>query len=153
MFNRERSFYLGNPSDSFSEFSTSAEKPISKGRRRDEEEEPESPKEHPGWILEPEESPKKGRKETIEKSKSNESDEDPRLEDFKCPISMEIMRDPHVAADGFTYEAEEFRKWLRSGGRTSPKTNKPLENHNLVPNHTLRIIIKDWLEKNPNYKR
>jgi hypothetical protein len=44
---RERSFYLGNPSDSFSEFSTSAEKPISKGRRRDEEEEPESPKEHP----------------------------------------------------------------------------------------------------------
>jgi len=47
LFNRERSFYLGNPSDSFSEFSTSAEKPISKGRRRDEEEEPESPKEHP----------------------------------------------------------------------------------------------------------
>lgn len=62
------------------------------------------------------------------------------------------MRDPHVAADGFTYEAEEFKKWLRSGGRTSPMTNKPLENHNLVPNHTLRIIIKDWLEKNPNHK-
>lgn len=47
LFNRERSFDIGNPSDSFSEFSTSAEKPISKGRRRDEKYETESPKEHP----------------------------------------------------------------------------------------------------------
>lgn len=45
MFNREGSFDFGNPSDSFSEFSSSAEKP-SKVRRRDGEE-TESPKEQP----------------------------------------------------------------------------------------------------------
>lgn len=64
------------------------------------------------------------------------------------------MRDPHVAADGFTYEAEAFREYLRSGGggkKNSPKTRKPLEDHKLIPNHTLRIIINEWLEEHPNY--
>ncbi|KAF3441506.1 hypothetical protein FNV43_RR15420 [Rhamnella rubrinervis] len=66
---------------------------------------------------------------------------------FLCPIFQEVMRDPHVAADGFTYEAEALKGWLDSGHDTSPMTNLKLENSNLVPNHALRSAIQEWLQQ------
>ncbi|KAB1214360.1 U-box domain-containing protein 33 [Morella rubra] len=66
---------------------------------------------------------------------------------FICPILHEVMQDPHVAADGFTYEAEALRGWLDSGRDTSPMTNLKLEHCNLVPNHALRSAIQEWLQQ------
>ncbi|KAJ0717506.1 putative protein kinase RLK-Pelle-RLCK-IXb family [Helianthus annuus] len=66
---------------------------------------------------------------------------------FICPIFQEIMQDPVVAADGFTYEAEALRGWLDSGSNTSPMTNLELANSNLVPNHALRSAIQEWLQQ------
>uniref|UniRef100_A0A2C9VV46 RING-type E3 ubiquitin transferase n=1 Tax=Manihot esculenta TaxID=3983 RepID=A0A2C9VV46_MANES len=63
---------------------------------------------------------------------------------FLCPILQEMMRDPHVAADGFTYEAEALIGWLESGHNTSPMTNLELQHFNLVPNHSLRSAIQEW---------
>ena len=60
---------------------------------------------------------------------------------------QEVMQDPHVAADGFTYEAEALRGWLDSGHDTSPMTNVKLEHCNLVPNHALRSAIQEWLQQ------
>ncbi|KAK7374288.1 hypothetical protein VNO80_07716 [Phaseolus coccineus] len=65
---------------------------------------------------------------------------------FICPIFQEVMRDPHVAADGFTYEAEAIRGWLDGGNDNSPMTNSKLAHHNLVPNRALRSAIQDWLQ-------
>ncbi|CAK8542381.1 unnamed protein product [Lathyrus sativus] len=65
---------------------------------------------------------------------------------FICPIFQEVMRDPHVAADGFTYEAEAIRGWLDSGHDTSPMTNSTLAHQSLVPNRALRSAIQDWLQ-------
>ncbi|KAK7394760.1 hypothetical protein VNO78_15298 [Psophocarpus tetragonolobus] len=65
---------------------------------------------------------------------------------FTCPIFQEVMRDPHVAADGFTYEAEAIRGWLDGGHHNSPMTNSKLAHHNLVPNRALRSAIQDWLQ-------
>ncbi|XP_057454645.1 U-box domain-containing protein 33-like isoform X2 [Lotus japonicus] len=65
---------------------------------------------------------------------------------FICPILQEVMRDPHVAADGFTYEAEAIRGWLESGHDTSPRTSSKLTHYNLVSNHALRYAIQDWLQ-------
>ncbi|KAJ0979499.1 hypothetical protein J5N97_014973 [Dioscorea zingiberensis] len=64
---------------------------------------------------------------------------------FLCPILQEIMHDPQAAADGFTYEGSAMRGWLRNGRKTSPMTNLQLEDLNLTPNHTLRLVIQDWL--------
>ncbi|KAL5814511.1 hypothetical protein ACOSQ4_025152 [Xanthoceras sorbifolium] len=64
---------------------------------------------------------------------------------FLCPILQEIMHDPQVAADGFTYEGEALRGWLENGRNTSPMTNLELSNLHLTPNHTLRLAIQDWL--------
>ncbi|XP_031275743.1 U-box domain-containing protein 33-like [Pistacia vera] len=65
---------------------------------------------------------------------------------FICPILQEVMQDPHVAADGFTYEKEALMGWLQSGHDTSPMTNLRLANLNLVPNHALRSVIREWLQ-------
>ncbi|XP_021713651.1 U-box domain-containing protein 33-like isoform X2 [Chenopodium quinoa] len=64
---------------------------------------------------------------------------------FICPIFQDIMRDPHFAADGFTYEADAVRGWFESGSNTSPMTNLKLSNHNLTPNRALRSAIQEWL--------
>ncbi|PRQ34035.1 putative protein kinase RLK-Pelle-RLCK-IXb family [Rosa chinensis] len=66
---------------------------------------------------------------------------------FLCPIRQEIMHDPQVAADGFTYEGEALLKWLQNGGETSPMTNLKLSHLHLTPNHALRLAIQDWLCK------
>ncbi|XP_024451885.1 U-box domain-containing protein 33 isoform X7 [Populus trichocarpa] len=66
---------------------------------------------------------------------------------FICPILQEVMQDPHIAADGFTYEAEALRGWLESGHDTSPMTNLELERFELIPNHALRSVIQEWLQQ------
>ncbi|XP_022757361.1 U-box domain-containing protein 33-like isoform X2 [Durio zibethinus] len=66
---------------------------------------------------------------------------------FICPIFQEVMRDPHVAADGFTYEAEALRGWFDSGHDTSPMTNSKLAHCNIVPNLALRSAIQEWLQQ------
>nr|DAD40932.1 TPA_asm: hypothetical protein HUJ06_015255 [Nelumbo nucifera] len=64
---------------------------------------------------------------------------------FLCPILQEVMKNPHVAADGFSYEWEAIEEWLRTGHETSPMTNLRLNHKLLTPNHTLRSLIHDWL--------
>lgn len=54
------------------------------------------------------------------------------------------MKDPHIAADGFTYEEEAIRGWLKGGHNTSPMTNLKLEHCNLVPNYALQYAIQQW---------
>ncbi|XP_021828389.1 U-box domain-containing protein 33-like [Prunus avium] len=66
---------------------------------------------------------------------------------FLCPILQEIMHDPQVAADGFTYEGEALRGWLQNCRETSPMTNLKLSHLHLTPNHALRHAIQDWLCK------
>ncbi|KAM3698765.1 hypothetical protein ACJW31_06G211600 [Castanea mollissima] len=66
---------------------------------------------------------------------------------FLCPISQDVMEDPHVAADGFTYEERVLREWFDGGHDTSPMTNLKLEHCNLVPNYALRSAIQEWQQK------
>ncbi|XP_042476316.1 U-box domain-containing protein 33-like isoform X2 [Macadamia integrifolia] len=66
---------------------------------------------------------------------------------FLCPILREVMHDPHVAADGFTYEGEAIRGWLEDGHDTSPMTNLKMSHLHLTPNHAIRHAIQDWLSQ------
>ncbi|TVU02914.1 hypothetical protein EJB05_51565, partial [Eragrostis curvula] len=67
---------------------------------------------------------------------------------FLCPISQVVMRDPQVAADGFTYEADAIRDWFDCGRDTSPVTNRAISNCDTVPNHALRSAIEEYLQQN-----
>lgn len=60
---------------------------------------------------------------------------------------QEMMKNPHVAADGFSYEQEAIEKWLSMGHKTSPMTNLRLKHTKLTPNHYLRSLIQDWHTK------
>ncbi|KAK9060822.1 hypothetical protein SSX86_021528 [Deinandra increscens subsp. villosa] len=62
---------------------------------------------------------------------------------FYCPIVQEIMDDPHIAADGFTYEYRAIKIWLERQN-ASPVTRHRLQHKTLTPNHTLRSAIQDW---------
>lgn len=57
------------------------------------------------------------------------------------------MENPHVAADGFSYELGAMEEWLGLGHDTSPMTNLKLKHKFLTPNHTLRSLIQDWQKK------
>lgn len=62
---------------------------------------------------------------------------------FFCPILKEVMEDPHVANDGFTYEYSTIKTWLENNN-TSPMTNLPMNHKILIPNHPLRSAILEW---------
>ncbi|KAL0725325.1 hypothetical protein Bca4012_039924 [Brassica carinata] len=81
----------------------------------------------------------------VSKLKSNRKNHGPP-QYFICPITQDVMEDPHVAADGFTYEGEAISSWFERGHETSPMTNKRLTHTSLVPNLALRSAIQEWLQ-------
>ncbi|KAH9324746.1 hypothetical protein KI387_004924, partial [Taxus chinensis] len=68
--------------------------------------------------------------------------------DFKCPISLDMMRDPAIVATGQTYDRVSITRWIEEGHCTCPKSGQKLLHTNLIPNHALRSLICQWCEKN-----
>ncbi|CAN6460250.1 unnamed protein product [Victoria cruziana] len=66
---------------------------------------------------------------------------------FLCPILQDVMEDPWVAPDGYTYEREAIERWL-SNHDTSPMSNLPLPNKNIIPNRALSSAISEWKSRN-----
>ncbi|CAJ1936560.1 unnamed protein product [Sphenostylis stenocarpa] len=67
---------------------------------------------------------------------------------FRCPISLELMKDPVTLCTGITYDRHSIETWFDQGSFTCPLTNHIVSNFDLIPNHTLRIIIQDWCVEN-----
>jgi hypothetical protein len=66
-------------------------------------------------------------------------------QEFKCPISLEIMDDPVICEDGYTYDRKSIQS-LRSS--ISPMTREPINIHNLIPNRALKETIERFLLEN-----
>ncbi|KAK9099403.1 hypothetical protein Syun_026448 [Stephania yunnanensis] len=62
---------------------------------------------------------------------------------YFCPITQEIMDEPYITADGFTYEYRAIKAWLDKHD-VSPVTRLKLPNSKLTPNNTLHAAIKEW---------
>ncbi|TYG61009.1 hypothetical protein ES288_D07G113900v1 [Gossypium darwinii] len=69
-------------------------------------------------------------------------------DDFRCPISLELMKDPVIVSTGQTYERSCIEKWLEQGHGTCPKTQQALSSPALTPNYVLRSLIAQWCEAN-----
>ncbi|KAI8574202.1 hypothetical protein RHMOL_Rhmol01G0336400 [Rhododendron molle] len=65
-------------------------------------------------------------------------------EEFRCPISKELMRDPVIVATGQTYDRPFIQRWLKEGHRTCPQTQQVLSHTLLVPNLLVREMISQW---------
>ncbi|KAG8191908.1 hypothetical protein JTE90_019842 [Oedothorax gibbosus] len=71
-----------------------------------------------------------------------DTDNDGMLTEFCCPITQDVMRNPVVAADGYSYEKQAIEEWFESGKETSPMTNEKLAHKLLIPNHVLQQLIQ-----------
>lgn len=69
-------------------------------------------------------------------------------DDFRCPISLELMKDPVIVSTGQTYERSCIQRWLDAGHKTCPKTQQTLLHTALTPNYVLKSLIALWCESN-----
>ncbi|TKY59074.1 U-box domain-containing protein 26 [Spatholobus suberectus] len=67
---------------------------------------------------------------------------------FRCPISLELMRDPVTVCTGQTYDRASIESWVGTGNTTCPVTRATLTDFTLIPNHTLRRLIQEWCVAN-----
>ncbi|XP_073128150.1 E3 ubiquitin-protein ligase PUB23-like [Henckelia pumila] len=66
-------------------------------------------------------------------------------EDFRCPISMELMKDPVTISTGVTYDRKNIHKWFHTYKKTTcPATMQELEVFDMTPNHTLKNLMFSW---------
>ncbi|XP_071718439.1 E3 ubiquitin-protein ligase PUB23-like [Rutidosis leptorrhynchoides] len=81
--------------------------------------------------------------ESIERSNLDSELEFPQ--DFRCPISMELMKEPVIISTGVTYERKNIEKWFfRYKKKICPATMQNIENFGVTPNHTLKRLILVW---------
>lgn len=62
--------------------------------------------------------------------------------EWKCSITLEIMKDPVICSDGHSYERNAIERWLRTNNN-SPMTGLPIDRHTLTPNIALRNLIQE----------
>ena len=70
-------------------------------------------------------------------------------EEFYCPISLEIMTDPVICEDGYSYDRSSI---LKLTNNASPITRQKISKRRLVPNRALKHIIDLYFSKNPLVK-
>lgn len=78
---------------------------------------------------------------------SSNDDNDDFPEKYLCTISQEIMEEPVVASDGYTYDKKSLLKWVKQSG-TSPMTRESMSENDWFVDKRLEKEIKDWLASN-----
>ncbi|KAK9106739.1 hypothetical protein Syun_022750 [Stephania yunnanensis] len=103
--------------------------------------------------MENEEGDEAGHEEEDDHVRGNENVELSIPAHFRCPISLDLMKDPVTLSTGITYDRESIEAWIDAGNRTCPVTNQLLRSSStgqdeLIPNHTIRRMIQDWCVDN-----
>jgi hypothetical protein len=65
--------------------------------------------------------------------------------EYLCPITLEIMKDPVVLEDGHIYEKTAIMTWFQKNN-TNPLTKKIVNKNILIPCHIIRSIIQDFIK-------
>ncbi|XP_016574725.2 LOW QUALITY PROTEIN: U-box domain-containing protein 35 [Capsicum annuum] len=86
-------------------------------------------------------------KEVADRARHLKYSQPPPPSHFKCPLLKEVIKDPYVAADGYTYDRKAIESWLMVNDN-SPVTNLPLPHKHLLPNYALLSAIKEWKSGN-----
>ncbi|RDY07499.1 U-box domain-containing protein 21, partial [Mucuna pruriens] len=70
---------------------------------------------------------------------------------FRCPVTLDMMKDPVTVSTGITYDRDSIEKWIESGNRTCPVTKTELTSFDMIPNHAIRRMIQDWCVEHRSY--
>lgn len=68
-------------------------------------------------------------------------------DEYRCPISLDLMRDPVIVASGHTYDRNSIAQWINSGHHTCPKSGQRLIHMALIPNYALKSLIHQWCQE------
>ncbi|WVY91455.1 hypothetical protein V8G54_036969 [Vigna mungo] len=69
-------------------------------------------------------------------------------DEFRCPITLDLMRDPVIVSSGHTYDRTSIGQWINSGHHTCPKSGQRLIHTALIPNYALKSLVQQWCYDN-----
>ncbi|XP_020229278.1 U-box domain-containing protein 1 [Cajanus cajan] len=69
-------------------------------------------------------------------------------DEFRCPISLDLMRDPVIVSSGHTYDRTSIAQWINSGHHSCPKSGQRLIHTALIPNYALKSLVHQWCYDN-----
>ncbi|TKY56890.1 U-box domain-containing protein 13 [Spatholobus suberectus] len=85
----------------------------------------------------------------VHDSSSSSQSMTPNIPDeFRCPISLDLMRDPVIVSSGHTYDRTSIAQWINSGHHTCPKSGQRLIHTALIPNYALKSLVQQWCYDN-----
>lgn len=64
-------------------------------------------------------------------------------EEYLCPITLTLMKDPVIGPDGHSYERSAIVQWLRTNPH-SPLTRQPMTANSLQSNYSLKSAIERY---------
>ena len=64
--------------------------------------------------------------------------------EFVCPITQELLEDPVIAEDGFSYERIAMERWFSTGKTRSPVTSERMEGRTLTENKVMKAMIQNY---------
>lgn len=66
------------------------------------------------------------------------------MTELKCPISMELMRDPVILVEtGNTYDRTSITTYFEQGGTLDPLSGVPLRSQDILPNRSMKKLVQD----------
>lgn len=65
---------------------------------------------------------------------------------FRCALTNQLMIDPVIDKDGYSYDREAIKEWLQLS-KISPMTSQPLSVEDLRSNFALKSAIKEWVKQ------
>ena len=78
------------------------------------------------------------------------ADLDAEPEEFMCPITRAVFRDPVMVVDsGHTYERNDILEHFRRNGAKDPLTRRALSSTKVMTNWAVRNVVQAWLDKHP----
>jgi len=101
---------------------------------------------------------KKGKQINMKRYKSDFEEDQEKIKklkvdiptEYKCPISLYVMKNPVIASDGNTYERSSLEDlFIKQHTINSPLTRELLDKNVLIPNNNLKKLINDLLIENP----
>ena len=72
-------------------------------------------------------------------------------DNFKCPISLEIMIEPVIIESGITFDKKNIEEWFLYHN-TCPLT-RSIVNKNIIPNKIIRTMIHEFMEKKKRIRK
>ncbi|XP_022747355.1 U-box domain-containing protein 1-like [Durio zibethinus] len=84
----------------------------------------------------------------LDQSSSSQSMSSIIPDEFRCPISLDLMKDPVIVASGHTYDRNSIAQWINTGHHTCPKSGQRLIHMALIPNYALRTLVQQWCQVN-----